>query len=195
MKHLITIILVFTSFFVQAQFKMSFTGSYNWAQGDLKEHYQNGYGIHTELFYQFKDSPWSSSLKLGYQIFEANDNFEANYKVMQQNIFDFDYEIRTYAIPISMNAHYQLFKEYKLQVDVGVGAGVNFYINNIKQVSKHFSDEIKREKTQFIISPQLSIIYGLCDDISLILQGGYNHIFANNKIHHYNTNLGIIYYL
>ncbi len=195
MKHLLTILLVSLSFLVQAQLKMSFTGSYNLRQGDLKEHYQNGYGIHTGVFYQFEDSPWSSSLNLGYQVFNAEKDFEASYKAMQQSLFDFDYEIRTYAIPISLNAHYRVFEKQKLHVNLGMGTGVNFYINHIKQVSQHFSDEIQKEKAQFMISPQLSIVYGLFDDIALMLHSGYTHTFADDKIHHYNINLGILYHL
>lgn len=195
MKRIITLSLVCLSIFVQAQLAMSFTGSYNLGQGDLKDHYKNGMGIHTAIYYQFEESPWATSLNFGCQIFEAEDDFVATYKAMQQNILEFDYEIRSYAIPITLNAHYRFFKEHKLQVDLGMGAGLNVYVTNIKQVGDYFSDDIQEEKAQFMISPQLSIIYELCDDIAVILHGGYNHTFAEDKIHHFNTNLGILYQL
>lgn len=193
MKKLITLCFIGFAMISQAQMSMSFTGNYNVATTDLKDNFNNGLGITSGIYYNFNNSPLSISLNVSYNNYKAKSEYEQNYKIAQQNIFDFNYDIYTLSIPVLVSVSYNLFDNSRIQPIVGFGAGVSTFISKIKQSGKYTSDTETETETQFVIYPHLGAKIKVTSDVGIILQGGYNQTFGIDKKCNADIRLGVIY--
>ena len=197
MRALFIIILIATSSIfsmAQSQLAMSFTGSFNIANEDLKTNFDNGFGGNVELYYFFKDSPLSLSLSLSINQFVAKDEYLSTYKESQNNTLDFSYSIDYYTIPILASVNYRFFREKKFQPSLGISAGYYSLTHKIKQKGNLTSDTNISPYHKFGVYPHASLIYAFSDNMGILLKAGYNvTLGGENNVSYTDLRLGLIY--
>ena len=196
MKLILSILLIFSIYIAQAQSQlaMSFTGNYNIGNQDLETSFNNGLGLNAEIYYYFDDSPFAVSFSIGTNSFLANDEYTKAYTDAQHNIIDgFTYKITQYSIPILLSGNYRFFRDKKFQVSVGLSLGLYSLTQKFKQTSSHFSDVRIDTKNEFGVYPHLGLMYGITDNIGIILKGGYNQTFGSESISYMDVRFGLIY--
>ena len=196
MKFYFINLLIITTLFssAQSQLAMSFTGNYNLGFNDLGDNYNNGMGINAEVYYYFKNSPFALSLSIGSNLFNATDEYEQAYTDAQQNLIDnFEYELKTYSIPILFAGNYRFFREKKVQFSLGFSMGLYSITSKFKQSGKYTSDTRLNTNNEFGIYPHLGLMYEFYDGIGILVKGGYNQTFGTQSISYADIRLGVIY--
>jgi len=172
---------------------MSFTGNYNIADKNLKDHFENGFGGSAELYYYFKDSPFAVSLSISINQFDASNNYLKEYKTKQQNIIDFSYSINYYTIPILASVNYRFFRNKTFQPSLGISAGYYSLTHKQKQKGEFTSDTRITPYHEFGIYPHLALTYAFSENMGVLLKTGYNITFNSNNIGYADLRLGLIY--
>ena len=188
------LILISYNSFAQSKLAMSFTGSYNLGMNDLHDNFENGFGINTEIYYFFNDSPFSLSFSIGTNVFNATDEYETAYTDAQQDIIpEFSYHINQYSIPLLFSGNYRFFRTKKFQPAIGISIGLYSVTDKFKQTSKHFSDTRLKTSNEFGAYPHISFMYKIATEMGIILKGGYNQTFGTKAIAYADIRLGLIY--
>ncbi len=196
MKHLIIILSILLSTIVghaQSQLAMSFTGNYNIANQNLENHFKNGIGGSSELYYFFKKSSFAISLSFSINQFGATSSYLNEYKRKQENILNFSYSINYYTIPVLLSVNYRFFKDKLLQPSIGIGAGYFSLTHKTKQRGEFTSDTQIKPYHEFGIYPHASLIFNLYDNIGLLFKTGYNLTLNDNNISYVDFRFGVIY--
>ncbi len=194
-KFIVLFFLLFgASQYSYAQYQMSITGNYNLPQSDdFKNNFKNGLGGTGELFYFFKESGFSASLKFGLSGFRGTEETEAALQDSNATVNDYSYKINYYNFPLFLSANYTFFHRKKFNIHLGLGLGGIFMEHKEKQIGKYTSSTRSKEYNEFAIYPSLGISYELAKDISLLIKGGYNMTLGERQLKYIELNTGIIY--
>ena len=194
-KFKITIILILiSSMSVFAQIKMDISANYNLPSStSFNGKFQNGYGGTAELFYFLNDSSLSISFIGGINIFRATKEYEQELEDSNPTLFEYDYRIDYYTFPVLLGANYTLFREKKINLRLGLGAGVQFMELKKKLIGKYVSDTHQEYFNEFAIYPNIGISYEISEAIDISLKGGYNQTFGELSLSYLNFGLGLQY--
>jgi len=195
MRLFFVLFIVSCSLIVQAQSELavSFTGSYNIANKNIKDNFNNGFGGSTEFYYSFDDSPFSVSLSFSLVNFAATDEYLEAYKNAQQNLFPFDYSIHYFSVPVLGSVNYRFLRKKKLQPFLGIGAGLYTLVHKVKQTGNYSSDTQKDFSYKFGVYPHAGLIYDVSNGVGILFKAGYNQTFGDGNSSYTDIRLGIIY--
>jgi len=195
LKQLIILTLLITSsIYASAQYRMSMTANYNIPQStNFKANFKNGWGGSGELYYFFKESGFSASIIFGLNGYRGTSETEAALRDSNATINNFSYKINYYNFPLLLSANYTLFHENKFNIHLGLGFGGIFMEYKEKQIGKHTSSTRSSKFNEFAIYPSMGLSYEFMKDISFLIKGGYNMTFGEKQIQYIDINAGIIY--
>ncbi len=196
MYKIITIIflVIFSITNSFSQFKMDITANYSLPQStDFANNFQNGIGFTAEIHYFYKETGYSGSLLFGFNSFRAKNSYEEELKKTNTTIFEYDYELNYYTFPVMLSANYTFFNKKKFNVILSFGIGGNFIEYKQKQIGQYTSDTRKEYFNEFAIYPNMGFSYKFTKDMSVLLKGGYNMTFGDQKLTYVDIRIGIAY--
>ncbi len=194
-KIKITFLLVFfSSISAFAQLKMDVSGNYNLPfSTNFGDKFENGYGGSGEIFYYINNTGFSASFLFGINTFRATSEYEQELEESNPTIFDYDYRIDFFSIPVLLGINYTMFHEERFNLRLGVDAGIQFMELKKKLIGKYVSDTHIDNYNEFAIYPNIGVSYEISDSIDLSLKSGYNQTFGDLGISYFDFRLGIQY--
>ncbi len=190
---LFLLISIFAINTAQAQYKMSITANYNIPiSSDFSDNFQNGYGANAEIHYFLKETGFSGSLLFGLNSFRGTDDYEKS--LLDPNLFyTHEYTANNYVFPVLVKGNYTFFRKNKFNVIGGIGVGVLFMEEKIKQTTEHTSETEKEKFNELGLYPSLGISYAVTPQVAVIINSGFNMSFGDKKIQYIDIRTGLIY--
>jgi len=190
-----TIILVLiSSLSAFAQYKMEISANYNIpSSSEFSDNFDNGIGAKGEIHYYFENTGFSTSILLGVNSFRGTKGYEQELEDRNPTLFEYDYEIHYFTIPVMFSANYTFFRENKFNLVLGLGAGVQFMELKEKQIGKYTSDTQKESYNEFAMNESIELLYNLTKDIAVSVQADYNNTFGDQSISYYGFSVGLLY--
>ncbi len=196
-KYLIISLLMITvtSYKAQAQWMMSFNGTYDLLLGDVSDNYENQYSANVNLHYKWPEKPFEAYLGAAFTPFRATSEVEDFFETNTFSPIKLEYNIQKYSAPLTLNFKYYPLDLKKLQAYASVGFGAHYLADKVKITTDHTSKTELDSEWQTMLKADIGVVYKIEPDLGIQLSAGYLNNLKEESLSYLKLGLGIIYHI